>query len=186
MLKNTMDTGERWHRKIQTTSGVCESLLTDCFYPMAYWPIVHLEKSTNISKTVRNIMFISNIFIAPQVRSGRAIGVKMIYITVRKRSCGKVMFVHLSVIRFMVGGVHSPGRHPPGLTPPWADIPLGRHTPLNRHHRYETTAGWPLQRTVHILLECIIVHLSFTVFVDLWWVAEPWGGDDQLVKTCEY
>ena len=53
-----------------------------------------------------------------------------------QRSCGKVMFLHLSVILFTGGsspplGRHSdpspgqtpaPGKTPPGQTPPWADI----------------------------------------------------------------
>ena len=44
------------------------------------------------------------------------------------RSCGKVMFLHLSVI-LSTGGVS--GRHPPGRHP-LADTPLGRH-PQGRH-----------------------------------------------------
>ena len=46
-------------------------------------------------------------------------------------------------------GRHPLGRHPPGQTPPpRVDTPLGRHTPLRR----------PLQWTVRILLECILVY----------------------------
>ena len=56
-----------------------------------------------------------------------------------QRSCGKVMFLHLSVILF-TGGLPPPWadtsicRHPSGQTPPWADTPwadisLGRHPP---------------------------------------------------------
>ena len=53
-------------------------------------------------------------------------------VTVRKRSCGKVMFLHLSVSHSVHGGVYlsacwdthtPPGRHPRGR-PPWADTPL--------------------------------------------------------------
>ena len=42
---------------------------------------------------------------------------KFSFITVHKRSCGKVMFLQLSVILF-TEGVHPPGRNPPGQTPP--------------------------------------------------------------------
>ena len=61
---------------------------------------------------------------------------------------GKVMFLHLSVILF-TGGVHPPGRH---------TTPLGRH-PLGRHLPRRHTPSWqpPLQRTIRILLECILV-----------------------------
>ena len=47
-------------------------------------------------------------------------------ITVRKRSCGKVMFLHLSVILFIGGvsasvhtGIHPPGKHPPMPSARW-------------------------------------------------------------------
>ena len=47
----------------------------------------------------------------------------MFFITVGKRSCGKVMFLHLSVSYSIHGGVSAPvhaGIHtPPGQTPPW-------------------------------------------------------------------
>ena len=79
-------------------------------------------------------------------------------------SCGKVMFLHVSVILFAGGGWS--GRQ----TPLWADIPWqtppGRHplgqTPLSRHTppppgRQIHPRGGPLQRTVRILLECILV-----------------------------
>ena len=69
--------------------------------------------------------------------------------TIRKRSCRKVMFLHLSVShsihRGVSGLVHVGDTQPPGQTPPsgqtpfWADTPPGRppcpvhagiHTPL--------------------------------------------------------
>ena len=54
-----------------------------------------------------------------------------------------VIFLHLSVIVYTGGVWHTPpGRHPLRQTPP-----LGRPPP----HK------WPLQQTVHILLECILV-----------------------------
>ena len=56
--------------------------------------------------------------------------------TVRKRSCGKVMFLHLSVShsvhkggclpQCMLGYTPSPGQTPP---PAWAGTPPGRHPP---------------------------------------------------------
>ena len=74
------------------------------------------------------------------------------FFTVRKRSCGKVMFLHLSVSHSVHRGstsVHA-GIHPPGQTPPWADTPPGQTPPSRR----------PLQRTVRILLECFLVSLQ--------------------------
>ena len=82
-----------------------------------------------------------------------------------QHSCSKVM-LHQSVIlstgRCLADtppGRHPLGRHPPpGQTTPWADTPLGKppqadtpwaDTPLPQ--------GRPLQRTVRILLECILV-----------------------------
>ena len=41
------------------------------------------------------------------------------FITVRERSCGKIMFLHLSVILFT--GVHPPRQTPLRHTFPWAD-----------------------------------------------------------------
>ena len=97
-----------------------------------------------------------------------------------QRSCGKVMFLHLSVILFTGGWVsgrhplldrHFPswadtplGRHPLGQTPPpRADTnPPGRHLPLGGH---PSPSRRPLQRTVRILLECTIA--SFNVFFSL-------------------
>ena len=45
------------------------------------------------------------------------------------------------------------GRHPlpPGLTPPWTDTPCQMHAGIHPPSR------WPLQRTVRMLLECILV-----------------------------
>ena len=94
------------------------------------------------------------------------------FVTVRKRSCGKVMFLHLSVSHSVHRGgeVYTPqadthpgrntnhlGKHPPGQTLP----PLGRHTPHLGSHCHPpdrpNTPRRPLQRTVRILLECILV-----------------------------
>ena len=71
--------------------------------------------------------------------------------TVRKRSCGKVMFLHLSVSYSVHGGRCLP-QCMLGY-PPWAGTPsLGRHPPCRRL----------LQRTVRILLECILVLIFFS------------------------
>ena len=86
-------------------------------------------------------------------------------------------------------GIHPPDRHPPGQTSPWADTPsgqtppgqttpwadtpspwadtpLGRHHPLGRHLPGQTSPGrhppWPLQWTVHTLLECFLVFFAET------------------------
>ena len=69
-----------------------------------------------------------------------------------QRSCGKVMFLHLSVILFC----HTPpGRHPPaqcmlGYTP--CTVHAGIHIPLQ-------SACWDTvnKRPIRILLECILV-----------------------------
>ena len=59
-----------------------------------------------------------------------------------ERSCGKVIFLHLSVILF-TGGVWQ--TLPPGSHCPQADTPLGRHpqlnTPLDRHTLKTATAA---------------------------------------------
>ena len=53
--------------------------------------------------------------------------------TVRDNSCGKVMFLHLSVIIF-TGGVHPLGR----ALPLGRQSPPGRHLPLSRHSPRQT------------------------------------------------
>ena len=85
------------------------------------------------------------------------------------------MFLHLSVILF-TGGVSArhhpladtpwtdtPGRHPPQVDTPWAETPprsrhpLGRNPPKQTPLSMQTPPRPPLQRTVRILLECILV-----------------------------
>ena len=85
------------------------------------------------------------------------------FFTVCKRSCGKVMFsqacVKNSVHRGMYPSMHWGGGvadttladTPPGRDPPWVDTP--GQTPPQR----------PLQRTVRILLECILVCSTFFI-----------------------
>ena len=63
------------------------------------------------------------------------------------RSCGKVMFLHLSVILFR--GVWQ--------TPPWADIPPGQTPSWADTSLADPRRRRPLQRTVRILLECNLV-----------------------------
>ena len=88
-----------------------------------------------------------------------------------QRSCGKVMFLHLSVCHSVHRGwgvsatprADIPGQTPPRQTPlgrpPWADTPLpsacwDTHTPLG-------SACWDTvnKRAVRIPLECILVHI---------------------------
>ena len=87
-------------------------------------------------------------------------------------SCGKVMFSQASVI-LSTGGRGCVADPPPPSDPqsdtPWTDTP-GRPPPPGRPPRADTpwadtpSACWdthtprrPLQRTIHILLECILV-----------------------------
>ena len=76
--------------------------------------------------------------------------------------------LHLSVTVFTGGNVHTLGRHPPMQTPHWADIPRGRappwaDTPLGKHPPSRDMVNLvpnSLQRTIHILLECILVFFE--------------------------
>ena len=80
-----------------------------------------------------------------------------------QRSCGKVIFLQASVSHSVHRGEGRgvSDRYHPLQTPPWADTPqadtlLGRHRPAQCMLGY--TPPWrPLQRTVRILLECILV-----------------------------
>ena len=76
-----------------------------------------------------------------------------------QRSCGKIMFLHLSVILSKGGGclLHTPhGQTPHGQTPLRAHThTLGRHPPPSAS--WDTVNKW----AVHILLECILVfHIN--------------------------
>ena len=79
------------------------------------------------------------------------LGQPVFFITVRKRSCRKVASLHLSVILF-TGAVYTPRQ-----TPPWADTPQGR--PPRADTRLPSPLRRPLQRTVRILLEYILVFM---------------------------
>ena len=86
-----------------------------------------------------------------------------------QRSCGKVMFSQASVILF-TGGACIPactGQTPPGQTPP---PPCPVHSWIHTHP-CQVHAGIhprrPLQRTVRILLECILVRQCNYLYWDL-------------------
>ena len=80
-----------------------------------------------------------------------------VFITVCKRSCGKVMSLHLSVSHFVHGEGYIPVCNGSGCTPsPWTLTHSGH--PLEPHpiHTSLDTHPW----AVRVLLECILVHLS--------------------------
>ena len=78
-------------------------------------------------------------------------------ITVRKRSCGKVMFF-TPVCDSVHGEVYIPQADSHGQTPsPWADTPSTRQTPPRQTPPSPTRS---LQRTVCILLEYILVFMG--------------------------
>ena len=66
-------------------------------------------------------------------------------------------------------GRHHPGRHPPPSRHPLCRHPLGRHllrqTPPPPPTR-QTPPRRPMQRTVRILLECILVFLLCCLYFD--------------------
>ena len=82
-----------------------------------------------------------------------------------KRSCGKVMFLHVSVILFTGGlcqGDPPPDRDPPGQRPPlpWTETSLPwTKTSLP----WTETPPYDNERAVRILLECILVLHKTTV-----------------------
>ena len=97
-------------------------------------------------------------------------------VIIRNSSCGKVMFSQVSVKNSVHGGLphcmlwYTPlGRHPLGrhlpANPPGRHLqvrhPLGRH--CHRHPLADTLLpqGWPLQQTVRIILECILVNWCY-------------------------
>ena len=93
----------------------------------------------------------------------------------------QVIFLQASVIHSVHRGVcqipprqtspgqKPPARHFPGQTPPWADTPphpvhAGIHPPPSTCW---DTPQRPLQRTVRILLECILVNNFLVTIFDL-------------------
>ena len=102
-------------------------------------------------------------------------------ITARKRSLGKVIYLHQFVILFTGGsGIPNPPgtRPPPGPDPPWhqtppAPDPPGPDPPGTRPTPLGPDPPTPLQfffghtvnvRAVRILLECILVCLMCVLF----------------------
>ena len=87
--------------------------------------------------------------------------VRNVFITARKRSCGKVMFLHLSVILFIGGGegrlALGPGGVPLGLvghTPSPGHILRTHtpdHTPPSTHTPLDTPSHTPHQHTLWTL-----------------------------------
>ena len=79
-------------------------------------------------------------------------------ITVRKRSFGKVMFSQACVKNSVHRGVRGRCTYP---LPPARQMPPGQTPPLGRHPPpwadVYPSVRRPLQRTVRILLECILV-----------------------------
>ena len=117
------------------------------------WPAMGTSMSgscsTMNSQLLRNTQ---TVFMSFDVVSIRAI--RILIVTVRKRSCGKVMFLHLSVI-LSTGGVSAPvhaGIHPPPKqTPQEADTPQqtataadGTH-PTGMHSCFKTSSTNEIQ-----------------------------------------
>ena len=86
--------------------------------------------------------------------------------------CVKVMFLHLSVILFTLGGGGGLSHCMLGYTPPVRSgtplgrrpmnrRPLGGHTPLGKHPLPSDTMAHGQQAAVCILLECILVQDTF-------------------------
>ena len=111
-------------------------------FPFGFYPFYLLSLHRSLSVyTRRNIYEI--LCITLQVYYGKTLcrhfpKISSNIFTFHKRSCGKVMLLHLSVILFIAGR----------CTPPWGRHPHGQTPPPPRQ---------PLQRTVRILLECILV-----------------------------
>ena len=87
--------------------------------------------------------------------------------TVRKRSCGKVMFSHLSVILFtggggacVAGGIMAGGTCMVG-SGRFGVAEGMRHEGMHGRGRCAWQERRPLQRTVRILLECLLVSVMF-------------------------
>ena len=106
--------------------------LSICTSVKYYW---HFNKAQMLSLTSLKISFITT-------HCSSSIVYDSFIITARKRSCGKVMFLHLLVILFTgvstpgSGGVHPLDTHPPGHTP---RTPLSRHIPTHRDGHW---SGW--------------------------------------------
>ena len=82
----------------------------------------------------------------------------------RKRSFGKVMFLHLSVSHSVHGRV-CPSMQWAGGVYPKADTPMGRHPPRQTPLLSRRPLRWPLKQAVHILLLCILIILILLIEV---------------------
>ena len=87
-----------------------------------------------------------------------------------QRSCGKVMFLHLSVILStgvsapVNAGIHTPpGRHPPSQThtPSPCQTPTRSDTPGHTIPPGQTCWDTVSKRALRILLECTLVYNVF-------------------------
>ena len=93
--------------------------------------------------------------------------------TARKRSCGKVMFLHLFVSPHRVGPYQTPPPRPDPLERTWDQtgshiIPPERKMGPDRksHHIPSTDIQWHLlKRAVRILLEWILVRFIINVVI---------------------
>ena len=103
-----------------------------------------------------------------------------VIITVRKRNYGNVMFSQACVKNSVQGRRCTP---PSGQTSPWVDTPSRQTPPLGRHPTPWQTPPqadtlllgrhppirMSLQRTVRILMECILVYNSFVKYFLFKW-----------------
>ena len=81
------------------------------------------------------------------------------FITVRKWSCGKVMFSQAYVKNSVPGGrCTPPWADPPGTHPPWANTPPGRQSPWaeSPHHQTPTAADGTHSTGMHSCFDLII------------------------------
>ena len=75
-------------------------------------PVIHHTRVSLIPPVMEAVLIGWSIYYRPQ------------------RSCGRIMFLHLSVILFTRGSqTPPPGQTPPGKTPPRQTPPPGRHPP---------------------------------------------------------
>ena len=92
-------------------------ILVTVSIPWAWPPSLNEFNQTDNELTKANPVILSELHIMP-------------IITVRKRSCGKVMFLHLSVSHSVHGGVGGVCLSACWDTPPWVDTPVGQTPPL--------------------------------------------------------
>ena len=87
-----------------------------------------------------------------------------------QRSWGKVMFSQVCVKNSVYRGRVYPsmhwGRHPPAQC-------MLRYTPCPRAVTPGQTPPWPLQRTVRILRECILVYVWKSCTIFAFWTSFP-------------